>query len=86
MIMYWWVVAVFNAIISAYSATVYIAACPEFYTFKSCEYCLCQKQSAPQSWLTCWLVQCVFGKGLQRSIALAISQMVLDITSDLLRE
>ena len=44
MIMYWWFVAVFNAIISAYGATVYIAACPEFYTFKSCEYCLCQKQ------------------------------------------
>lgn len=44
MIIYWWFVAAFNAIISAYGATVYIAACPDFYSFKSCEYCLCEQQ------------------------------------------
>ncbi|KAL9133287.1 MAG: hypothetical protein Q9175_005537, partial [Cornicularia normoerica] len=35
MIIYWWFVAAFNAIISAYGTAVYIAACPDFYSFKS---------------------------------------------------
>lgn len=37
MITYWWFVVVFNGIISAYGATIYIAACPNFYSLKSCE-------------------------------------------------
>ena len=39
MVVYWWCVASFNAIISAYGASVYVAACPEFNSFKSCKYC-----------------------------------------------
>lgn len=35
MIIYWWFAAVFNAIISAYGVTVYIAACPYFYSQRS---------------------------------------------------
>jgi len=36
--------------------------------------------------LTGHLVQCAFGKGVQRGIALAVSQMILDIVGDLLSE
>ena len=32
------------------------------------------------------LVQCAFGKGVQKSIGISISQMVLDIVGDLLSE
>jgi len=38
MVIYWWVVAVFNGLISAYGAAVYIAACPDFYNMKSCKF------------------------------------------------
>ena len=44
MIIYWWFVAVFNATISLYGASVYIAACPDFYSLKACEFWLCKKQ------------------------------------------
>ncbi|KAA6406929.1 MAG: hypothetical protein FRX48_09227 [Lasallia pustulata] len=64
MVVYWWFVVVFNAIISAYGATVYIANCPKFYNIR--------------------VLQCTFGHGLQRSIALSVSQMILDIVGDLL--
>ena len=37
MITYWWFVVAFNGIISAYGAAVYIAACPDFYSLKSCK-------------------------------------------------
>lgn len=37
MVIYWWIVAVFNGMISAYGASVYIAACPDFYDLRSCE-------------------------------------------------
>ena len=37
MMTYWWFVVVFNALISVYGAAVYIAACPNFYSIKSCE-------------------------------------------------
>lgn len=37
LVIYWWFVAVFNAIISAYGATVYIAACPVFYNINACK-------------------------------------------------
>lgn len=37
LLMYWWVVFVFNAITSAYGAAVYIVACPDFYNLKSCK-------------------------------------------------
>lgn len=36
--------------------------------------------------LTWHLVQCVFGKGVPRSIAYSVSQMILDIVGDLLSE
>ncbi|KAI9876909.1 MAG: hypothetical protein M1830_005310 [Pleopsidium flavum] len=64
MVIYWWVVAVFNGMISAYGAAVYIAACPDFYNMRS--------------------LQCAFGKGVQKSIAFSVSQMILDIVGDLL--
>lgn len=37
MLIYWWFATIFNAIISAYGVTVYIAACPYFYSPKSCK-------------------------------------------------
>lgn len=36
MAIYWWFAAIFNAIVSAYGAAVYILACPDFYNMKSC--------------------------------------------------
>lgn len=44
MVIYWWVVAVFNGLISAYGAAVYIAACPDFYNMKSCKFLLFDEQ------------------------------------------
>ena len=44
MIIYWWCVAVFNALISAYGAAVYVAACPTFYNTKACESWLFDEQ------------------------------------------
>ncbi|MCJ1270048.1 hypothetical protein MMC22_009942 [Lobaria immixta] len=64
MVIYWWIAAVYNGMISAYGAAVYIAVCPDFYNYKS--------------------FQCAFGKGVQKSIALSVSQMVLDIVGDIL--
>ncbi len=86
MIIYWWFVAVFNAIISVYGAAVYFAICPHFYSLRSCEYNLCETEVASHLWLTLGLVQCTSGEGVQRAFAFSISQMVLDITSDLLSE
>ena len=40
MVIYWWIVAVFNGMISAYGAAVYIAVCPDFYNYKSCRFLL----------------------------------------------
>lgn len=85
MIIYWWFATVFNAIISAYGATVYIAACPYFYSSKS-------RKWGPVWWVTrllpndCSLhqVTCAFGSQVRRSIALSVSQMILDIIGDLL--
>lgn len=37
LVIYWWFVAVFNAVISAYGAAVYIIACPKFYTIDTCK-------------------------------------------------
>lgn len=34
---YWWIVAVFNGLISAYGLTVYVVACPYYYQFKYCK-------------------------------------------------
>lgn len=39
MLIYWWFVAVFNAIISAYGIAIYIAACPYFYQARSRKHC-----------------------------------------------
>ncbi len=86
MIIYWWFVAVFNAIISVYGAVVYFAICPQFYSLKSCEYSLCETEVASHVWLTLDLVHCTSGEGVQRAFAFSISQMVLDIISDLLSE
>jgi len=38
MIIYWWFTVVFNAMISAYGAAVYVAACPDYYNIKSCTF------------------------------------------------
>lgn len=87
LVIYWWVVAVFNAIISAYGASVYIAACPTFYNIKSCENLFLNwRKRSRIIGLTSNLVQCAFGTGLQRDLDLSISQMVLDIVGDLLSE
>lgn len=37
LLIFWWVTVIFNAAVSAYGASVYIAACPHFYSFKSCK-------------------------------------------------
>ena len=34
MVIYWWIVTVFNAAVSAYGLTVYIVACPYFHSLK----------------------------------------------------
>ena len=44
MMAYWWFVAGFNAVISAYGASVYVAACPDFYSLKSCGCYHCKEQ------------------------------------------
>ena len=84
MIAYWWFVAAFNAIISVYGAVVYIAVCPQFHSLKACECILREVREYPSSCLTLDLVGCAMGKGVQRTMALSISQMVMDITGDLL--
>lgn len=43
MMVYWWIAAVYNGMISIYGAIVYGVACPEFYTLRACQYCSCQK-------------------------------------------
>lgn len=86
LVIYWWFVAVFNAMISAYGAAVYIAACPDFYSIEACESMSSGWAKTLLSNLTFNLVQCAWGAGLQRSIAFSISQMVLDIVGDLLSE
>ena len=86
MVVYWWLVVVFNGIISAYGATVYIATCPKFYNIRVCKFSVLDKQGPSKQRLIDGLVQCTFGHGLQRSIALSVSQMILDIVGDLLSE
>jgi hypothetical protein len=40
MVIYWWVVVIFNLAIAGYGASVYILGCPWFYSIKACEFCL----------------------------------------------
>ena len=35
MVIYWWIVTIFNAAVSAYGVSVYIAACPYFNSLKT---------------------------------------------------
>lgn len=87
MLIYWWFVAVFNAIISVYGTTVYIAACPDFYSPKSSKSCplrWIKVATSPRNDCSLRQVQYAFGSGVRRSIALSVSQMILDIVGDLL--
>ena len=38
MVVYWWIAAIYNAVISVYGGVVYGVACPWFYTLKACKY------------------------------------------------
>lgn len=47
LIIYWYFVAAFNAAVSAYGAAVYIAACPECYSLRSCEFAFARDDRLP---------------------------------------
>jgi len=38
MVIYWWVVVIFNLAVAGYGASVYILACPWFYSIKACKF------------------------------------------------
>lgn len=42
MVIYWWVVVLFNVAIAGYGASVYVLACPWFYSIKSSESVICK--------------------------------------------
>lgn len=37
MLVYWWVAVVYNVLICMYGASVYVASCPYYYSFKACK-------------------------------------------------
>lgn len=87
MMIYWWVAAVFNGIISIYGLIIYAAIRPWYCTANSGK-CNCLL-STPLLYDKIRvdpfeLVQCLHGESLDRSFAFAVSQMVLDILGDLL--
>lgn len=84
LIAYWWFAAVYNAVISTYGAIVYGVECPHFYSLKNCKSSPCRRPCVHQPTLVS--VQCIFGRGLAKSIAFSESQMVLDIIGDLLSQ
>lgn len=81
LIMYWWVVLVFNVVVSVYGGSVYILICPYFYSAKTRKFCL---EAVWVSRLMLSLVQCAQRSNLAQSWRYSMAQNVLDIVSDLL--
>ena len=44
MLIYWWVATVFNIAVAAYGTAVYVAACPDIQSCKSCHWDLSKRQ------------------------------------------
>ena len=80
MMIFWWFALVFNVLISIYGLIIYAAIRPWYCTTTSGKYMVRQKLYATKA----EPVQCINGNGLDRSLAFAISQMILDIFGDLL--
>ena len=38
MLVYWWIVTLFNILVAFYGSATYVAACPHFDTRKSCHW------------------------------------------------
>jgi hypothetical protein len=81
LVVYWWIVMVFTIAISGYGVAVYIIVCPYFGSMKSRKFC---SEKVLVRRLISWPVQCGTGSAIYKVVNISISQMVLDIVSDLL--
>jgi hypothetical protein len=77
---YWWLVFILNLATGGYGMAVYILSCPHFNSPKICESYL---YLASVSVADINVVQCIQGSAAGRVISYAISQMVLDIFTDI---
>ena len=79
MLVYWWIVTVYNIIVAFYGTGSYIAACPHFTSRESCTFI---QQADPETKVR--IVACGTGAIRRTTMKFSVSQMVLDIVGDIL--
>ena len=81
---YWWFVVAFNLAVTGYGASVYVVACPHFSGPKVSKFSDSARYMASDLQANRYIVACLGGATRQKTIQYALSQLVLDVFSDIL--
>ena len=81
---YWWFVVAFNLAVTGYGASVYVVACPHFSGPKVSKFSNSARYMASDLQANRYIVACLGGATRQKTIQYALSQLVLDVFSDIL--